>query len=160
MLHEMLPWSLVWGWTLICCQHCNHSRSAINQVIKMYIIIYCTTRSKNRNSKRTSNAGLTETSNSIQTNTSTSVVSAPPPPPVQPAAPPPPPVVGFSPTSNGGDSARNIPSTEGRGALLSDIRKGMSLRKATTNDRSNPRVWHNCIFILNFKWILFWEYFQ
>ena len=31
-------------------------------------------------------------------------------------------------------------STKGRGALLSDIRKGTSLKKAVTNDRSAPKL--------------------
>lgn len=68
------------------------------------------------------------------------VVTAPPPPPPPPPvfspggpppaplAPPPPP----PPPSSGGPG--------GRAALLGDIRSGISLKKAVTNDRSAPKV--------------------
>lgn len=49
------------------------------------------------------------------------------PPPAPPAPPPPPP-----PPSSGGPG--------GRAALLGDIRSGISLKKAVTNDRSAPKV--------------------
>ncbi|KAJ4164276.1 hypothetical protein LMH87_005954 [Akanthomyces muscarius] len=63
----------------------------------------------------------------------------PPPPPPPPGAggpppPPPPPPPGGAP---GGIPGRPPP---GRGALLADISKGKSLKKAVTNDRSAPAV--------------------
>ncbi|OAA81755.1 Actin-binding WH2 [Akanthomyces lecanii RCEF 1005] len=62
----------------------------------------------------------------------------PPPPPPPPGMggppPPPPPPPGGAP---GGIPGRPPP---GRGALLADISKGKSLKKAVTNDRSAPAV--------------------
>eukprot|EP00121_Abeoforma_whisleri_P013973 Awhi_evm1s12892 len=49
----------------------------------------------------------------------------PPPPP--PPGPPPPPV-----------AAAKMPSTKGRGDLLSSIQKGTKLKKAVTVDKSGP----------------------
>lgn len=106
-------------------------------------------RSKNKNSsKRSSNGGISEPSNSSQSMPSSApLVDVPPPPPIQPAAaslpripPPPPPAVGFSPAANNSNTPRDIPNVEGRGALLSDIKKGMKLKKTVTNDKNNPRV--------------------
>lgn len=44
-----------------------------------------------------------------------------------------------------------LPSTTGRGALLSQIQEGAKLKKAVTNDRSAPRVWHGWGLILRDK---------
>ncbi|KAG8421383.1 verprolin [Metarhizium acridum] len=63
----------------------------------------------------------------------------PPPPPPPPGAagpPPPPPPPGGAP---GGMPSRP-PASGNRNALLSDIQKGKSLKKAVTNDRSAPVV--------------------
>ncbi|XP_076114045.1 slowpoke-binding protein-like isoform X1 [Mytilus galloprovincialis] len=63
---------------------------------------------------------------------------APPPPkaPPPPLAPPPPPAKGPPPPP-----AVNAPAaTNERSALLGDIRHGLKLKKATTNDRSAPKV--------------------
>ncbi|SSD62056.1 uncharacterized protein SCODWIG_03818 [Saccharomycodes ludwigii] len=57
-------------------------------------------------------------------------MAGPPPPP-----PPPPPVLG------GGAAPKPAASVmQGRNALLSDIRKGKSLKKSPMNDRSAPQV--------------------
>ncbi|CAG2224855.1 PXK [Mytilus edulis] len=63
---------------------------------------------------------------------------APPPPkaPPPPLAPPPPPAKGPPPPP-----AVNAPAASNeRSALLGDIRHGLKLKKATTNDRSAPKV--------------------
>ena len=59
----------------------------------------------------------------------------PPPPPPPPAAPPPPPTFA---SANTEKPKLNKKEQKGRGALLTDIHKGMKLKKAVTNDRSGP----------------------
>ncbi|KAH9508048.1 hypothetical protein Btru_052700 [Bulinus truncatus] len=70
---------------------------------------------------------------------SSGTVPAPPPPPPQggpPLPPPPPPPSGAPPPP-----PPPMPSSSsGRSALLLDIQKGAKLKKATTNDRSAPKV--------------------
>lgn len=56
----------------------------------------------------------------------------PPPPPPPPGAPPPP--AAPAPSLGGSKGGKK----QDRGALLSDIHKGMKLKKAVTNDRSAP----------------------
>ncbi|XP_052779814.1 slowpoke-binding protein-like [Mya arenaria] len=63
----------------------------------------------------------------------------PPPPPPGPAPPPPPPGPPPPPPPPGGSAAPPPPSS-GRTALLGDIRKGMSLKKTTTIDKSGPKI--------------------
>ena len=55
----------------------------------------------------------------------------PPPPPPPPAAPPPP-------TFNQDKPKLSKKEEKGRGALLTDIHKGMKLKKSVTNDKSGP----------------------
>ena len=62
------------------------------------------------------------------------VTKMPPPPPPPPAAPPPP---TFS-AANTEKPKLNKKEEKSRGALLTDIHKGMKLKKAVTNDRSGP----------------------
>jgi len=69
----------------------------------------------------------------------------PPPPPIGGPAPPPPPPPAFSggggKSSGGGD----------RNALLTDIHKGLKLKKTVTNDRSSPLTSSAfCIIVLLF----------
>lgn len=60
----------------------------------------------------------------------------PPPPPPPPPAPPPP---TFS-VANTEKPKLSKKEEKGRGALLTDIHKGMKLKKAVTNDRSAPAL--------------------
>lgn len=66
--------------------------------------------------------------------------TAPPPPPPPPTGtvPPPPPVGVPPPPPPGAPPAP--PVTKDRSALLGDIRKGMSLKKTKTNDKSAPKL--------------------
>ena len=67
------------------------------------------------------------------------LASPPPksPPPLPKEAPPPP---RAKRPSLSGTVPPKPPSRPGRGALLSQIQKGTKLKRATTNDRSAPRV--------------------
>ncbi|XP_054751787.2 slowpoke-binding protein-like isoform X1 [Lytechinus pictus] len=107
-------------------------------------------RNKNKSSsKRASTATNGDVANSSQNrqqSSSAPAVTIAPPPPVQPAIPPPPsvpappPAIGFAPASSNSNAVRDVPNVEGRGALLSDIKKGMSLKKTVTRDKSAPKV--------------------
>lgn len=91
-------------------------------------------------------------STSSLSQTQTVSVTIPPPPPTPPVAPPPPgapppvapPMVPPPPPPPPGGpplpASDAPPATNERSALLGDIRKGMKLKKAVTNDRSAPKL--------------------
>ncbi|XP_071509567.1 slowpoke-binding protein-like [Diadema antillarum] len=107
-----------------------------------YLLFHQRNKSKS-SSKKASLADVPNgTASSHPAMPSPAAAPVPPPPPSLAAAPPPrpAPAVGFAPSGSSSNTTRDIPRVEGRGALLSDIQKGITLRKASTNDRSNPRV--------------------
>lgn len=81
--------------------------------------------------------GRTQTTNFGMDPSSPITTAPPPPPPPGPGIPPPPP--GFAPPPPPLEGPAP-PVTKGRAALLGDIRKGASLKKTVTNDRSTPRL--------------------
>ncbi|XP_786429.4 slowpoke-binding protein isoform X1 [Strongylocentrotus purpuratus] len=104
-------------------------------------------RNKNKSSSKRAPTTNGDLANSSQSKPSSApAVTIPPPPLIQLAVPPPPsvpappPAVGFAQSSNNSNAARDVPNTEGRGALLSDIKKGMNLKKTVTRDKSAPKV--------------------
>ena len=65
------------------------------------------------------------------------IIMPPPPPPPPAPAPPPPPT--FK-DANVEKPKLSRKEEKDRGALLTDIHKGMKLKKAVTNDRSGPII--------------------